>query len=116
MATKQTTVDDIVEQAKGAGQVAAKKMFGEYGLYCDGKLVALVCDETLFAKPTEAGRTYLGSVTEVSPYPSAKPYFLVAGERWDDADWLAELIKASAAALPAPTRKRSSERSNKSIS
>lgn len=92
MATKQSTVDFIVEQASGAGHVTARKMFGEYGLYCDCKLVALVCDEQLFIKPTAAGRTLLDAVTEAPPYPGAKPCFLIAGETWDDADWLSELI------------------------
>ena len=106
MATRPSTADFIVEQVGGAGHVRAKKMFGEYGLYCDGKLVGLVCDEQLFIKPTEEGRAYLGAVTEAAPYPGAKPYFLIAGEAWDDADWLTELIKLSAAALPIAATKK----------
>ncbi len=107
MATKPGTIAFILEQAGDAGQVSAKKMFGEYGLYCDGKLVALVCDDQLFVKPTEAGRAYLGSVTEAPPYPSAKPCFLVSGEAWEDRDWLSGLIEVTAAASPAPApRKR----------
>ena len=85
MATRQSTVDLVLEQAGEAGNVTAKKMFGEYALYCDGKLVALICDEQLFLKPTPAARAYLGEVTEAPPYPSAKPCFLIPGEAWDDA-------------------------------
>lgn len=106
MATRPDTVALIVEQAADAGRVSARKMFGEYGLYCDGRLVGLVCDDQLFVKPTEAGRTHLGTVTEASPYPGAKPCFLVTGEAWEDRDWLSGLIRATAAALPAPTEKR----------
>ena len=113
MATRQDTVDLIVEQARGAGLVTAKKMFGEYGLYCDGKLVGLVCDEQLFVKPTDAGRAYLGSFTEAAPYPGAKPCFLIAGDAWDDADWLAEFIRLSAAALPMPAAKKRKSRHGK---
>ena len=105
MPTRQRTIDLILEQAGGAGQLTARKMFGEYGVYCDGKLVALVCDEQLFVKPTEAGRTHLGAVIEAPPYPGAKPYLLIPGEGWDDADWLSELIRVSASALPARARK-----------
>ena len=100
MASQRSTVDYIVEQMGGPGRVSARKMFGEYGLFCDGKMVALVCDDQLFVKPTAAGRAMLGEVTEGSPYPSAKPYFVIAGEHWDDADWLTELIRRSAAELP----------------
>ena len=106
MASRQSTVDFIVEQAGDGGQVSARKMFGEYGLYRDGRMVALVCDDRLFVKPTEAGRAYLGDVTEAPPYEGAKPCFVIAGERWDDRDWLAELFRISAAALPAPAEKR----------
>ncbi|MCJ2064443.1 TfoX/Sxy family protein [Methylobacterium sp. J-088] len=110
MATKQSSAEFIVEQIGGAGHVTARKIFGEYGLYCDGKLVGLVCDERLFVKPTAAGRAYLGSVTEAAPYPGAKPCFLIAGEAWDDADWLMELIKRTAAELPIPAAKKAGRR------
>ncbi len=102
MATKQSIVDLILEQAAGAGHVTAKKMFGEYALYCDGKLVALICDEQLYLNPTPAARAYLGAVTEAPPYPSAKPCFRIPGEAWEDAEWLSELVRISAAALPMP--------------
>lgn len=106
MSSQQKTVDYIIEQSVSAGTVTARKMFGEYGLYCDGKIMALICDDQLFIKPTAAGRAYLGDVTEGEPYPGAKPYFRVDGDRWDDADWLAGLVKATADALPAPKVKK----------
>ncbi len=106
MSTQQKTVDYILEQSAGAGRMTARKMFGEYGMYCDGKVMAFICDDQLFIKPTEAGRAYLGEVTEAEAYPGSKMYFLVAGDRWDDADWLAGLVKATADALPAPKAKK----------
>ena len=106
MSSQQKTVDYIIEQSAGAGSMTAKKMFGEYGLYCDGKIVALVCDDQLFIKPSQAGRDYLGEVTDGEPFPGAKPYFLIEGDRWDDADWLAGLVKATADDLPAPKPKK----------
>jgi DNA transformation protein and related proteins len=106
VSSQQKTVDYILEQSAGAGTVTAKKMFGEYGMYCDGKIVALVCDDQLFIKPSQAGRDYLGEVTDGEPFPGAKPYFLIEGDRWDDADWLAGLVKATADDLPAPKPKK----------
>ena len=105
MATRQRTIDYIVEQCRPVGSVTAKKMFGEYGLYCDNKLVAVVCDDQLYLKPTPAGKTYLVEVVEAAPYPGAKPSFLVAGERWEDVDWLSGLIRVTAANLPSPAPK-----------
>jgi DNA transformation protein len=81
-------------------------MFGEYGMYCDGKIIALICDDQLFIKPTAAGRAYLGEVTDGEPFPGAKPYFLIEGDRWDDADWLADLVKTTADDLPLPKPKK----------
>ena len=103
MATQQHTIDDILEQC--GRSVTAKKMFGDYSLYCDSKLVALVCDGQLYIKPTPAGKTYLIEVVEAAPYPGAKPSFLVAGEKWEDADWLSELIRVTAENLPLPAPK-----------
>ncbi|KVU83744.1 competence protein TfoX [Burkholderia ubonensis] len=107
MASSQSTVDFIVEQMAAAGAVSARKMFGEYGIYCDGKMVALVCDDRLFVKPTPDGKAFLGECEEGPPYPGAKPCFVISGERWDEREWLSRLIRITAAQLPPPRpRKR----------
>ena len=102
MATGKSTVDYILEQLATAGTVSAKRMFGEYGVFLDGKMAALVCGDQLFVKPTAAGRAFLGAVDEAPPYPGAKACFRIAGERWDEAEWLGALIRLTAAELPAP--------------
>ena len=105
MASQQKTIDYIMEQCADAGTFTSKKMFGEYALYCDSKVVAFVCDDQLFIKPTDAARAYLGEVTEAEAYPGSKMYFLIDGDRWDDADWLAGLVRISTAELPLPKPK-----------
>lgn len=105
MASRQSTVDFILEQIEGAGNVCAKKMFGEYGIFCDEKMVAMVCDGQLYVKPTEAGREFIGKVVEGDPYPGAKPSFLISGERWDDRAWLSTLMQKTASELPLPKKK-----------
>jgi TfoX/Sxy family transcriptional regulator of competence genes len=105
MATDRGTIDVLLEQSARAGRMSARKMFGEYALYCDGKVVALVCDDRLFVKPTAAGRALIAAPAEGFPYPGAKPWLLVSGDLWDDADWLAALIRATAEALPPPKPK-----------
>ena len=74
MASQQSSVDFILEQIKAAGEICGKKMFGEYGIFCNDKMVALVCDDKLFMKPTVAGRKFIGDIVEGCPYPGAKPY------------------------------------------
>jgi TfoX/Sxy family transcriptional regulator of competence genes len=106
VSSQKQTVDYILEQSAAAGTVTARPMFGEYGMYCDGKVMAFICDDQLFIKPTEAGRAYLGTVTEAPAYPGSKMYFLIDGDRWDDAEWLAGLVKATADDLPAPKPKK----------
>lgn len=106
MATKKSTMDYLLEQLAQAGGISARKMFGEYALYCDGKVVALVCDDELYVKPTKAGKSFLEQICEAPPYPGAKPYFHISGEQWEDADWLTELIQLSAAELPLPKPKK----------
>lgn len=106
MASQQRTVDFILEQCAGAGTVSGRKMFGEYALFCAGKMVALVCDDQLFVKPTVAGRAHCGAVCEAPPYKGGKPCLLIDGDLWEDADWLARLIAVTAAELPVPVRTR----------
>lgn len=102
MATQQRTIDYLIGQAANAGTVLAKPMFGEYGLYVDGKIIGLVCDDKLFVKPTGSGRAHAEPVVDASPYPGAKPQMLIEADRWEDADWLGELLRVTAAELPTP--------------
>lgn len=106
MATDQKTVDFLLVQMAGAGPVSARKMFGEFGLYLDGKLFALVCDDQLFLKLTLFGRGFAPDLGEGIPYPGAKPCLVVTGDWWEDADWLAELARITVAALPMPAPKK----------
>jgi TfoX/Sxy family transcriptional regulator of competence genes len=106
MASDPKTVAFIVDQLAAAGDVSAKPMFGEYGVYCDGRMVAMICDDQLFVKPTPGGRAFAGAIDEAPPYPGAKPCLLVDADRWDDAEWMAELVRISAAELPLPKPKK----------
>jgi DNA transformation protein and related proteins len=107
MATRQETIDFLLDQVAGAGEVNARKMFGEYALYCDGKVVALVCDDTLFVKITEPGKAFVGDrYAEGAPYPGAKPWMHIPEEMFDDREWLSNLLQVTADALPLPHPKK----------
>jgi TfoX/Sxy family transcriptional regulator of competence genes len=102
MATQQRTVDFLLEQASGADALSAKPMFGECGVYLDGKMIGLICDDQLYVKPTASGRLHAEPVSEAPPYPGAKPHLLIEADRWDDAEWLVNLLRATAEELPIP--------------
>ncbi len=97
-------MDYVAEQADLGGRLASRKMFGEYALYVDGKVVALVCNNAVFLKPTDAARQRLGAVVEAPPYPGAKLYFQV-NEQLDDRELFKWLLLISADVLPAPKPK-----------
>ncbi len=57
-------------------------MFGEYGVYVDGKMIGLICDDQLYVKPTPSGRRHAEPVTDAPPYTGAKPHLLIEADRW----------------------------------
>jgi TfoX/Sxy family transcriptional regulator of competence genes len=101
MASTIGTIEFICDQAGFGKRLTFRKMFGEYALYLDGKVVALICDDQLFLKPTPEGLGYLGNVTEAPPYPGAKNFFLLSSEL-DDPDRLSGALRVTARALPEP--------------
>jgi len=105
MASDKDFVNFVVDQIEDAGHITAKMMFGEYGIYSDGKLFALICDNNLFIKPTEAGRLFIKDVVEASPYPGAKPSFLIE-DKLEDREWISELARITISELPDPKPKK----------
>jgi TfoX/Sxy family transcriptional regulator of competence genes len=107
-------MDYILDQLSGVRDVSARKMFGEYAIYCGRKVVALVCDDTLFVKITDAGKNFVGEqYAEGEAYPGAKPSMLIDGDLIEDREWLAELVEITAAHLPAPKPKKQRAKSSK---
>lgn len=101
MASDLDFVEYVVDQVEDAGVVTCRPMFGGHTLYCQGKVVALICDNQLFVKPTLAGRSFIGDVVEAPPYPGAKMSFLI-GDQLEDRDWISQLIRLTEMELPVP--------------
>lgn len=107
MSTSQSTVDFILDQLISLENITARKMFGEYALYCDRKVVALICDDMLFVKITEEGKNFVGNYyQEGEAYPGAKPSMLIEEEKIEDREWLTALIRITADNLPEPKPKK----------
>lgn len=101
MATDHGFIDYVSEQAGLGERLTHKKMFGEYALYVDGKVVAFACDNSLFVKPSAAAGKLAPGLPLRPPYPGAKDY-PVADELLDDADALRALLLETAALMPEP--------------
>ncbi len=101
MATKQLTIDYLLDQLSALANVRARKMFGEYALYCQEKVVALVCDDELFVKITPEGKKLLGeNYQEGFAYPGAKASIHVPGDLLEDRKFIGDLISLTALVLP----------------
>ena len=105
MASDLDFVKFVVDQIEDAGVISFRNMFGEYVVYCEGKVVALICDNQFFIKPTEAGRSFIGDVVEAPPYPGAKPSFLIE-EHIEDKEWISTLVRLTQKELPEPKPKK----------
>ena len=114
MASDLSFVEFVVDQIENAGPISYRQMFGEYVLYANGKVVALICDNQLFIKPTDAGRAFIGEVVEAPPYPGAKRSFLVE-DQLEDKEWLSQLVRLTENELPVskPKKKRKKKRKKK---
>lgn len=104
MATRDETIAHVLD-ALADLPLSARKMFGEFALYLDGKVVALVCDDLLFLKPTPGALAALPGCPMAPPYPGAKPHLLVT-DALDEADAVIAALRAIAADLPQPKPKR----------
>ena len=103
MATEKATVEFILDQLAPL-PVRARAMFGEYGVYCDEKFVALICDDTLFVKPTAISDQFFTDADLAPPYRGAKDHYAVPAALLEDSERLREVIAGTAELLPLPKK------------
>ena len=109
MASDKEFVDFVLDQIENAGVITAKNMFGEYGIFSNGKIFALICNNKLFIKPTVSGREFIKKVVESPPYEGAKPSFLIE-DNIEDREWLSNLVRITVKELPEPKPKKKKKR------
>ena len=97
MASHRDFVEYVIEQLRDAGDIRAKRMFGEYGLFYNDLFVAVICDDQLFVKTTPQGECDFPQLPKAPPYEGAREYLLV--EDVDDRDLLIRLIQTTWLAL-----------------
>ena len=105
MASHQDFVDYVAEQLQRAGVIRSRKMFGEYGLYCDEVFFAVICDDQLFVKVTPQGEAAFPDLPKAPPYEGAKDYIWM--EDVEDRERMTELVRITCEALRGePPKKR----------
>ena len=104
MASHPDFVNYVAEQLRGAGTIRSRKMFGEYGLYCDGLFFAVICDDQLFVKPTPEVEAAFPELPKAPSYDGAKDYILV--EDVDDRDAMTALARLTCLVLEKQPKKK----------
>ena len=98
MATSQEYAEFVLDQLSLVEGITARKMMGEYILYCGGKIFGGIYDDRLLVKPTASALEKMPDAKREFPYEGAKEMLLV--ERIDDRKFLRELVTSMYAELP----------------
>ena len=106
MATQKETVEFILGKLRDRERFTARAMFGEYALYADGKVVALICDDLLHVKILPASQALEPECEKGHPYPGAKPHYVVEEGQLSTLTELPLILGAIAAAIPPKKSKR----------
>ena len=109
MSTSKETAAFIEDQLAGL-DIRTGRMFGEYAIYCDNKVVGFITDDILRIKPSSVDPALLEGTYPGEAYPGSKLYASVPGDLLENREWLQQAIQATADALPAPLPKRDSGR------
>lgn len=104
MASSKEFVEYVVEQLRDVGIISYRKMFGEYGWYCDGKFLGVICDDQLYVKITPEAEQAFSHLPKALPYEGAKDYLFV--EDIDDRNLLTKLVRVTWEALSEPKPKK----------
>ncbi len=108
VATTRDAIERALEKMEPL-EVRARAMFGEYGLFLDGRFFGVMCDNTVFIKITGRGAKIAGRIAKSEPYPGAKPFFKISEGKLADRRWLNSLIRETVSEL-APQKPRARRR------
>jgi len=103
-------VEFILTKLGHAPRFAARAMFGEYALYADGKVVALICDDQLFVKVLPQSRMLEEQCEKGNPYAGARPHYVVEEYQLAQLAGLPGILLQMAEALPVKKKSRSMNR------
>jgi len=105
MATQKQTVEFLLEKLRQPKRFSARAMFGEYAIYADGKVVALICDDRLYVKILAASKELEALCEKGEPCPGAKPHYLVDEGQLSTLHMLPKMLCDIAESLPEEKRR-----------
>ncbi len=105
MATQKETIEFILDHLGRAGSFSARAMFGEYALYANKKVVALVCDNQLYVKVLPASVMLENECDKDTPFPGAKLHYVVTEDQIVSMRALRKILLDIAKSLPEPKKK-----------
>ena len=97
-----------LDQMEELGPLTSRRMFGGAGIFIEGKMFALIADDTLYLKADDSNRDrFTGAgCRQFQPWPdkpAVMPYYEVSTEVLEDPDLLSEWAGGSiTAALGGP--------------
>jgi TfoX/Sxy family transcriptional regulator of competence genes len=112
MSTRPDMIEAFVDALSNLPGIAFRKMFGEYALYLDAKVVALICDDILYVKPTPGALALVANPEMAPPYPGAKDHIRLESAL-DEPDLMIAALRAVAADLPVPKPKTPKPKAHK---
>ena len=98
MSSKKDFLDFVIDQIRDQELIKSRKMFGEYAICYDEKVVALICDDKLFIKNTIDGIRFFEqeygkeNIHLAPPFKGAKDWILLEDEI-ENREFLNELIE-----------------------
>ena len=104
MASSKAYLEFILEQLAPLGDVSYRAMMGEYVLYYGDKVFGGIYDDRFLVKITKSSAAMMPDADRELPYEGAKEMLLV--DNVEDPAFLASLVEAMYAELPAPKKKK----------
>ncbi len=96
MSTQKETTEDILSHLKPSGLFRVRAMFGEYALYANDVVVALICDDQLFVKILPETSSLEEHFPKGVPYQGARDHYLLTDDWYHMAGDLSEVLLAAA--------------------
>lgn len=95
MATNKDFVLYLQDCLRHVRNLRFKAMFGEYAMYVDDVVVALVCDQTVFIKTSDSTNALLAQRVKLgNAFPGAKPAYMLTEGELEDEELMTQVIAA----------------------